>query len=160
MSVLVKMLDQKYLRELQKVFQQIDLDQTGMITNQELEDALQKHHQQLSSEEVKQIVKNVDYAGNGKINYSEFLAATIEIKQVLTYDRLWALFKYFDTDSSGYITPANIKEAFAKTGKKITDEDVKHILQSHDIEKNGILSFDEFRLILVSNEQPSVDFHQ
>jgi calcium-dependent protein kinase len=47
---------------------------------------------------------------------------------------LWALFKYFDTDSSGYITPANIKEAFAKTGKKITDDDVKHILQSHDIE--------------------------
>lgn len=79
---------------------------------------------------------------------------------MLTYDRLWALFKYFDTDSSGYITPANIKEAFAKTGKKITDEDVKHILQSHDIEKNGILSFDEFRLILVSSDQPSVDFHQ
>lgn len=48
---------------------------------------------------------NCDYAGNGKINYSEFLAATVEIKKVLTYDRLWALFKYFDTDCSGYITP-------------------------------------------------------
>ena len=85
-------------------------------------------------EEIKAIVKNVDYAGNGKINYSEFLAATIEIKQVLTYDRLWALFKYFDTDSSGFITPANIQDAFAKTGKNITQEDLKHILQSHDIE--------------------------
>jgi Ca2+-binding EF-hand superfamily protein len=34
----------------------------------------------LSQDEIMQIVKNVDYAGNGKINYSEFLAATIEIK--------------------------------------------------------------------------------
>ena len=55
--------------------------------------------------EIKQIIANVDYAGNGKINYSEFLAATIELKSVLTYDKLWALFKYFDTDDSGIITP-------------------------------------------------------
>lgn len=53
-------------------------------------------------------MKNLDYAGNGKINYSEFLVATIEIKKVLTFDRLWALFQYFDTDNSGYITPANL----------------------------------------------------
>lgn len=54
--------------------------------------------------------------------------ATIEIKSVLTYDRLWALFKYFDTDSSGYITPANLKEAFAKSGKTLSEEEIKHIL--------------------------------
>jgi len=88
---------------------------------------------------------NVDYAGNGKINYSEFLAATIEIKQVLTYDRLWAMFKYFDTDSSGYITPANLREAFAKSGKTISNDELKRILEFHDLEKNGVLSFDEFR---------------
>ena len=75
--------------------------------------------------EISQIITNLDYAGNGKINYTEFLVATIEIKSVLTYDRLWALFKYFDTDSSGYITPANMKEAFAKTGKTLTESDIK-----------------------------------
>ena len=47
----------------------------------------------------------MDYAGNGKINYSEFIAATIELKSVLTYEKLWTLFKYFDTDNSGIITP-------------------------------------------------------
>ena len=67
---------------------------------------------------------NVDYAGNGKINYSEFLAATIEVKQVLTEEKLWAIFKYFDTDDSGFITTENLKQAFAKTGKKITDKDI------------------------------------
>jgi calcium-dependent protein kinase len=98
---------------------------------------------------------DIDYAGNGKINYSEFLAATIEIKNVLTYDRLWALFKYFDTDCSGYITPANLREAFAKSGKNLSDSDIKIILEIHDIERNGVLSFDEFRLILVTSDKPS-----
>jgi Ca2+-binding EF-hand superfamily protein len=92
-------------------------------------------------------MKNLDYAGNGKINYSEFLVATIEIKKVLTFDRLWALFQYFDTDNSGYITPANLKEAFAKTGKTLTSEEIKNILENHDIEKNGVISFEEFRII-------------
>ena len=71
--------------------------------------------------------------------------ATLELKKVLTFDRLWALFKYFDTDSSGYITPNNLKEAFAKSGKILSDLELKDILAKHDIEKNGIISFDEFK---------------
>jgi hypothetical protein len=106
----------------------------------------------LSEPELLDIVRNVDYAGNGKINYSEFLAATVELKKVLTYDRLWALFKYFDTDNSGYITPANLREAFAKSGKMLTKEEMSQILELHDLEKNGILSFDEFRQIFFTKE--------
>ena len=96
-----------------------------MITIAELRDALETYGQHLTQEEIKKIVKNLDYAGNGKINYSEFLVATIEITSVLTYDRLWALFKYFDTDSSGYITPENLMDAFGKTGKALSEADIK-----------------------------------
>lgn len=67
---------------------------------------------------------NVDYAGNGKINYTEFLVATIEVRDVLSEDKLYALFKYFDTDSSGFITPQNLKEAFAKTGKDLSSKEI------------------------------------
>jgi calcium-dependent protein kinase len=97
----------------------MDKDQTGMITVMELQEALTSHGQDLTADEITQIVRNIDYAGNGKINYSEFLAATIEVPRVLTQDKLLALFKYFDTDNSGYITPANLREAFAKTGKTL-----------------------------------------
>jgi Ca2+-binding EF-hand superfamily protein len=47
----------------------------------------------------------IDYAGNGKINYSEFLIATIEVSRVVNQEKLMALFRYFDTDNSGVITP-------------------------------------------------------
>lgn len=55
-----------------------------MITIAELEEALRSTGQTLNPTEIAQIVKNVDYAGNGKINYSEFLSATIELNRVLT----------------------------------------------------------------------------
>ena len=89
----------------------------------------------------------MDYAGNGKINYSEFLAATIEIKRVLSEDKLWALFKYFDTDNSGIITPVNLKEAFAKTGKILTDKDIDYIMELHSFIDNGGLNFEEFKMV-------------
>lgn len=88
-----------------------------MIHPEELQQALQKSGQSFSAQELKQIIESVDYEGNGKINYTEFLSATISIKSVLTYEKLWALFKHFDTDDSGTITPANLKDAFANAGK-------------------------------------------
>ncbi len=120
-----------------------------MISANELETAMRKSGYDYSADEMHKMISNIDYAGNGKINYSEFLAASISIKNVLTYDKLWALFKHFDTDDSGMITPENIREAFNKAGKHLTDEDLKSILENHDIEKNGKISFDEFKMMFV-----------
>lgn len=63
------------------------------------------------------------------------------------------MFKYFDTDSSGYITPQNLRDAFAKSGKNLTEQEMKEILEHHDLEKNGIISFDEFRQIFFIKEK-------
>lgn len=54
------------------------------------------------------MIKEVDYHGNGKINYSEFLSATIDIRSFLTEQKVQAIFQQFDTDNSGKITPENI----------------------------------------------------
>ena len=39
----------------------------------------------------------LDYAGNGKISISEFLAATLDQKEFFTDAKLRAVFKMFDT---------------------------------------------------------------
>jgi Ca2+-binding EF-hand superfamily protein len=38
------------------------------------------------------LISQVDYQGNKMINYSEFLAATIDVKNFLTESRLKAIF--------------------------------------------------------------------
>ena len=72
--------------------------------------------------EIQKIIKEIDYIGNGLINYSEFIAATLSIGQVLTEEQLWSLFKKFDVDNTDYITTANLREAFSRQGRfKIND---------------------------------------
>ena len=66
----------------------------------------------LSNKEIDKVMKEVDHADNQKINYSEFLAATLAAKEVLTDAKLMTLFNKFDTDHSGIITKENLREAF------------------------------------------------
>ena len=82
----------------------------------------------LSEQELNTIFERVDFNHDGEINYTEFLAATISVQNVLTNEKLYALFKHFDIDDSEFITPANIREAFAINGRDISDAQLKDIL--------------------------------
>jgi len=82
-------------------------------------------------------MNEIDYKGNHLINYSEFLAATIDVKQVLTEERLNQLFLQFDVNNNGAITKEDLKAAFQKLGKSITDKEINEILASHDTSKDN-----------------------
>jgi len=66
----------------------------------------------------------VDYFGNKKINYTEFLVATLDVKQFMDDQKLQAVFSQFDTDSSGKITTENIITAMNKIGHDITQKEL------------------------------------
>ena len=125
MNVLVKQLSNKEIDHLRVEFQKIDTGNTGFIDANELANAMQDLNRSMTRKEIEKIIKEVDYAGNGQINYSEFLAATVSVKSILTEDRMFMLFKQFDVDDTNYITFDNIKDAFIKLGKKLTNEEVK-----------------------------------
>ena len=64
----------------------MDTDGTGMILASELANMLQKKEMAMSQDKdaIEDMIKEVDYYGNGKINYSEFLAATINVNTFMT----------------------------------------------------------------------------
>ncbi|CAI2367388.1 unnamed protein product [Moneuplotes crassus] len=148
MNILVTMLKDDEIEDLREQFRKIDKDYTGTISAQELEDSIRKMGKEITAKEIKKIISKVDYLGNGEINYSEFLAATISAQNVLTSEMLYALFKHFDTDGSGFISPENIKEAIEKAGRVISKEEINMILKEHDIERDGKISFDEFKVMM------------
>jgi Ca2+-binding EF-hand superfamily protein len=71
----------------------MDKDLTGDITANELKEALAEAHIKIDDTELEEIINNVDYHGDRMINYSEFLAATISVKNILTDEKLKAIFK-------------------------------------------------------------------
>ena len=54
-----------------------------MIEYSELSRVFKKLMLQYEDAEIKKIIEEMDYYGNGMINYTEFLAAVLSVEQVL-----------------------------------------------------------------------------
>lgn len=63
-----------------------------MILASELAAIVQKKDLNLSKSDINEMITEVDYHGNGKINYSEFLSATIDVRSFMTEQKMQAIF--------------------------------------------------------------------
>lgn len=70
----------------------------------------------MTDKEIKNMIENLDYAGYGKINYTEFLAATIDTLTFINDIKLRSVFSIFDTSNKGTITADDLHFAFQKLG--------------------------------------------
>jgi len=102
----------------------VDKDNSGLIDKSELQAILTNIEFEISDSELDMIFSQLDYAKNSQINYSEFLAAAMDISQHVSTERIASLFATFDIDGDGVITEKNIKTAFTKFGVKVSDEEI------------------------------------
>lgn len=123
----------------------MDKDKSGFLHASELKQALEASDIQISQDEIDKIVAEIDYHENGKINYSEFLAATLSINKFMSNEKMWMIFKRFDVDDTDFISKENLIEAMAKMDRQITPEEVDNLLKQHDLAKDGHISFEEFK---------------
>ena len=98
-----KEIDFKILRE---AFRALDTENLGMLSMQEVKQAFKDAN--INAEDVERIFRSLDTNGDGLINYSEFLAATVDRKQALSMQNLQFAFHHFDVDNSGYITEQDL----------------------------------------------------
>ena len=55
-----------------------------------------------------EMFEKIDLDGNGTIDYTEFVMATINEKNLVTNERLLQAFKMFDKDNSGKIDSTEV----------------------------------------------------
>lgn len=148
--MLVKHLEASQIRELKAEFEKIDTDHSGFLEVAELEEVIKNSNMNMGQQEINDIIKELDFAENKRINYSEFIAATINVTEYLSDERLAAIFNQFDIDNSGKITKENLRQAFSKYGREITDKDIEDILAKHDIAGDKAISLEEFKILITS----------
>jgi calcium-dependent protein kinase len=148
----VKMVSAKEIEQLKKEFEKIDTDNSGYINAEELFEAMKKSNIKVPITEINRIIEEIDFKGNNQINYSEFIAATLQTKKILNNSRLMIIFKEFDVDNSGYITRDNLMEAFKRLGKDASEKDIDDILIEHDKAGDGQISFEEFKLMMLGED--------
>jgi calcium-dependent protein kinase len=74
----------------------------------------------------------------------------------LTNERLYGLFKEFDHEDIDVLTIHNIKGAFLRMGKHITDEEIEAMLSEHKIAKDGFIDFEHFKEIIMAYDNSIV----
>lgn len=85
----------------------------------------------------------IDLDGNGTIDYTEFVMATIEEKNLITNERLKMAFKMFDKDNSGALSPDEIKEVLC-FDSSVDPSEIDQIIAEIDENGDGEVQFDEF----------------
>ena len=82
---------------LEKIFKLLDTDGNGCLSKKEILEGWEKHlGSGMTEYEIEEMFDRIDIDKSGEIDYSEFVMATINEKNLLTKEKLQAAFNMFD----------------------------------------------------------------
>lgn len=144
--------------KLVQIFKQFDKDSDGILTIDELREGFREFmgDQIIFEDELKKIIQRVDFNQNGKIEYSEFVAAASNFKNMLNEKNLKYAFDLFDLDQNGEITPRELKHILGNNGQNIQDEEWDNVIAEFDRNGDGQINFEEFKAMMVKLHRDSV----
>ena len=90
--------------------------------------------------------ENIDKDGSGKIDYSEFISASISRDKILSKEKMKKVFNMFDKDGSGALSIDELKAHFSM-GEDSAEEWDK-IISDVDENNDGEISYEEFLKIM------------
>ncbi|XP_057764885.1 calcium-dependent protein kinase 2-like [Salvia miltiorrhiza] len=152
LKVIAQSLSTEEIKGLKATFMNIDTDNSGSITYEELKSGLARLGSKLSEFEVKQLMEAADVDGNGTIDYEEFITATMHRHKLERDEHLFSAFQYFDRDGSGYITRDELETAMKEYG--MGDEGtIKEIISEVDTDNDGRINYEEFCVMMRSGTQ-------
>jgi calcium-dependent protein kinase len=134
--------DEDIINEM-KIFFKLDKNKDGYITLKELREGMKNTP---NIEEIADILKGVDIDKNGVINYTEFIAATLDQKGLMSSESLIKdAFQLFDKNNDGTIDQSELRSTLAGPEGELLDADIwRDILKECDLDGDGKVSFDEF----------------
>merc|ERR1719409_943447 len=95
--------------------------------------------------DLKRIMQEVDSDGSGVIDYTEFLAATLDRKQYVQEDVCWAAFRVFDKNGDGKISKDEIAHILGDGDvMSVAHRDLAELMQEIDNNGDGEIDSQEF----------------
>ena len=101
----------------------------------------------VEEEEVLKILEVADADGNGDIEYSEWVIATINKRNLLTDEKLQTAFNLFDRDGGGTISAVEISDVLG-IGNKVDSKIWEEIVNEVDQDGNGEITLVEFKTMM------------
>ncbi|XP_072009006.1 programmed cell death protein 6 [Engystomops pustulosus] len=124
---------------LMNVFRRVDTDNSGIISDNELQQALSNGTwTPFNPVTVRSIISMFDRECKGGVNYQEFTG-------VWKYITDWQnIFRTYDRDNSGLIDKNELKQALSGFGYRLTDQFYDILIRKFDRQRRGQVAFDDF----------------
>ena len=148
LHIIAQQMPDSEISNLKNIFTAIDKNGDGSLTVAEIMDGIEKSGMRVEQLpfDLKEVIASIDSNASGVIDYTEFIAATLEKKKYMREDRLWSAFKVFDIDGNGTISKAELHKIL--NGGGITNSEqsknLDKLIEECDIDGDGEISFDEF----------------
>jgi len=111
--VLQRVLSEEQLKAKKALFKALDHNSDGFISQKELSDAFKSVMSANKAESVAvQVLASLDSNQDGLIDYSEFLLAVADSKELLSPEHLDKAFNILDSNQDGYVSVEDLKLHF------------------------------------------------
>jgi len=137
LTVIAQQLKDDELKELRATFQALDQNKDGMLSIAEITAGM-KQSKVAIPPDLEETILNLDTDGSGKIDYTEFIAATMAQQTYMKKESMWSAFRTFDKDGDGKITLDELKSLLGER------EDLAEMIKEVDLNQDGVISFEEF----------------
>jgi calcium-dependent protein kinase len=146
LHVIAQQLSEAQIKGLRDTFLSLDENSDGMLSLTEMKEGLSRAGLAVLPNDMKEIMDGVDADGSGVIDYTEFLAATLEQRQYLQEDVCWTAFRVFDLNGDGKVSKEELKTMLRSgSAEEVMDVDAcADVLKEVDKNGDGAVDFQEF----------------
>ncbi|PWZ12896.1 putative calcium-binding protein CML13 [Zea mays] len=138
-------LTQQRRQEIKEAFDLFDTDNSGTIDAKELNVAMRALGFEMTEEQIRQMIADVDKDGSGAIDYEEFEhMMTAKIGERDSKEELSKAFRIIDQDGNGKISNIDIQRIAKELGVNLTLDEIQDMVQEADRNGDGEIDFDEF----------------
>ena len=144
--------------ELRRVFASFDQDGDGKISAAELQLCMKAATgEDMPAEDVRAVMASADADGDGLLDEKEFVRLAGEVVEAEDHDyddedrRRWLreAFGMYEMESSGCTTALSLKLMLAKLGAHRDIAECQAMICRFDLDGDGVLSFDEFKTMMM-----------
>merc|ERR1719414_567387 len=150
LHVIAGQLDEDQIKALRETFQGLDSNGDGLLTSAEMKEGLQNAGLKDVPMDLQAILEDVDSDGSGVIDYTEFLAATLDKRLYLQEDVCWSAFRIFDRNGDGKISRQELEQVLGNEEVETVVEanTLADLMKQVDGDGDGMIDFAEFMAMM------------
>mmetsp|Transcript_57394 Transcript_57394/g.166666 ORF Transcript_57394/g.166666 Transcript_57394/m.166666 type:complete len:545 (-) Transcript_57394:205-1839(-) len=151
LEIAARHLDDESIKELTALFESLDTNGDGQLSLAEVTEGLTKSGIDLGDLDARSLLALVDGDLSGRVDYTEFLVATLDRKAALTERLLWTTFNVFDQDGDGKISMGELRNVLRSAG--VSSSGIADTIKSVDMSGDGTIDFQEFLAMMKTTDR-------